>query len=281
MHKRRAMSEALVLIRRFSPPPVLRWREASYFRRHGEFELRLVRPLCEPDRDAIDVGANLGAYVHFLRPASRLVHAFEPVPSLAAQLARKFTSGLTVHNVALSNENGTAILRVPIADGQPDYGLSSLGQAPDAVEHVEIEVATRRLDDAYEGDPGFMKIDVEGHELAVIEGAATTIDRSRPNLLVEIEERFAAGAVQRSRRFLERLGYEGYFVGGGVLQGIGNFDPKSMQRPEDIAGFGAGLDRTRFASYVNNFIFIHRSAERRILPQIRALTQDECLTRAG
>ena len=277
----RATHDALILIKRFSPKPVLRWREAAYFRRYGEFELRLVRPLCEPDRDSIDVGANFGAYVHFMRRASRLVHAFEPVPWLAAQIAGKFSSRVIVHTVALSNENGTATLRVPITDGEPNYGLSSLEQGLDADAEMDIEVATQRLDDAYQGDLGFMKIDVEGHEQAALEGGLATLDRCRPNLLVEVEERFAAGAVERTRQFLAALGYAGYFVGGGALQGIANFDATSMQRREDIVGFGAGLERTRFSSYVNNFIFIHRSAERRILPQLHALTQSEVLTRAG
>ena len=47
----------------------------------------------------------------------------------------------------------------------------------------------RRLDDLALGDVGFVKIDVEGHELAVLRGAAETLQRNRPPLLVEAEER--------------------------------------------------------------------------------------------
>src|SRR5579862_3603015 len=91
--------ETLDLIKKVSPKPLLRWREAAYFRRYGEFELRLVAPLCDADRDAIDVGANFGAYVHFMRRSSRRVYAFEPVPWLAEQLTRKFPSRVIVRNV--------------------------------------------------------------------------------------------------------------------------------------------------------------------------------------
>src|SRR4029453_11237160 len=49
------------------PQSFLNWREKNYFHRHGEQEMHLVEFLCRRDQDAIDVGANYGGYVHFLR----------------------------------------------------------------------------------------------------------------------------------------------------------------------------------------------------------------------
>lgn len=266
-------NDMLGFIRRMSPQPVQRWREAAYFRRHGEFELRLVKPLCDANHDSIDVGANLGAYIHFMCRSSKLVYAFEPVPWLAAMLARKFTARVIVRDIALSNENGTAVLHVPIVDGQPECGLSSLASGVNfgVNEQMELRVRTSRLDDVYEGRLGFLKVDVEGHEQAVLEGASRTLDWSHPNLLVEIEERFAPGRVRDTRRFLDALGYRGYFVSRGRLNEIESFDSASMQRLEDISGFGAGQKRTRYSAYINNFIFIHRSAVNETLSRIQAL----------
>jgi len=274
MHRSQLKQEMLGFIRRMSPQPIQQWREAVYFRRYGEFELRLVKPLCDADRDSIDVGANLGAYIHFMRRSAKLVYAFEPVPWLARMLARKFTARVIVRDIALSNENGTAVLRVPVVDGQPECGLSSLASGANfgTSEQMELRVTTSRLDDVYDGRLGFLKIDVEGHEQAVLEGASRTLDRSHPNLLVEIEERFAPGRVRETRSFLEGLGYRGYFVSRGLLHEIESFDPASMQRLDDISGFGAGQERTRYSAYVNNFIFIHRSAVNETLPRIQALT---------
>ena len=48
-------------------------------------------------------------------------------------------------------------------------------------------VATSRLDDFELGDVGFVKIDVEGHELAVLQGATDLLKAQRPTLMVEIE----------------------------------------------------------------------------------------------
>jgi FkbM family methyltransferase len=265
------------VVQRLSPAPLRRWREASYFRRYGEFELRLVEPLCQGNRDAIDVGANLGAYVHFMRRFSPLVYAFEPVPWLAQELRRKFPSRVVVHNIALSDRNDVATLHLPLVNGQPDAGLSSFVPAETgrAEGMMELRVRTCRLDDAYDGDAGFIKIDVEGHERAVLDGAAGTIARCQPNILVEIEERFGGSSIEDAAGFFHALGYQGYFVDHGELRDIAAFDPRQMQRAEDIAGFAPGLPRTRFASYVNNFIFIHRSKTEAVLRKIAAILAKE------
>jgi len=248
---------ARTLIKTLSPKPILRWREASYFRKYGEFELRLAKPLCEATRDSIDVGANNGAYVHFMQRYSKRVIAFEPVPWLAEQLRRKFPSHVIVRQMALSNRNESAVLHIPLIDGEPDAGLAALDFPPrDNGNAVEIEVQKRMLDDIYDGDLGFMKIDVEGHEHAVLEGATRTIDRCQPNVLMEIEERHAPGGLGRVRAFFERLGYQGYFVYRASLSEIANFNAQSLQREDNIVGFGCGTARMTYGDYVNNFIFI-------------------------
>jgi FkbM family methyltransferase len=270
-------SNTVSFVKGMSPKSVLRWREAAYFRRYGEFELRLVKALSQPDRDSIDVGANLGAYVHFMRRSSRLVYAFEPIPWLAEQLTQKFSSRVIVRNLALSDENGTATLRVPLVDGRPEAGLASLALPARLIsdEFMQLLVPTRKLDDVYKGSTGFLKIDVEGCEQSVLDGALLTIDRCRPNILVEIEERFAQGCIDRTTRFLARVGYQGYFADHGVLKRIEDFDPASMQRSEDIAGFTAGVERTRFDGYVNNFIFIDRAKERAVVARIDSVLAKE------
>src|SRR5947208_3581092 len=77
-------------LRAILPQRLLNWREARYFGRYGEVELHLVEFLCRRDQDAIDVGANYGSYVHFMRRYARRVIAFEPIPELVELLRRKF-----------------------------------------------------------------------------------------------------------------------------------------------------------------------------------------------
>ena len=77
---------------------------------------------------------------------------------------------------------------IPIRSGRISNQTGSLrADLVSKQEHLEVRVAACRLDDEPVGDVGFLKIDVEGFERAVIEGALETIRRCKPVMLVEIE----------------------------------------------------------------------------------------------
>jgi hypothetical protein len=59
---------------------------------------------------------------------------------------------------------------------------------------------------------GVIKINVEGHELPVLDGGRSLIDERRPNLLVEPEERYARNSVRNVESFLRGFGCSGFFV---------------------------------------------------------------------
>src|ERR1700760_2182011 len=111
-----SLSEARHALRALCPQPLLNWREARFYGRYGEVELHLVEFLCRRDQDAIDIGANDGSYVHYLRRHARRVIAFDPMPDLAEALRTKFTWGVTVETVALSNRRGNVSLCMPVVD---------------------------------------------------------------------------------------------------------------------------------------------------------------------
>src|ERR671912_1644431 len=92
--------EARQALRSVCPQALLNWREARFYGRYGEVELHLLEFLCHRDKDAIDVGANDGSYVHFMRRHARRVIAFEPMPHLAAELRRKFSGNVVVRELA-------------------------------------------------------------------------------------------------------------------------------------------------------------------------------------
>ena len=86
-----------------SPQWLLNRREKCFYEKFGEIELQLLDILCDPSHDSLDVGANDGSFVHFLRGRSKTVHAFEPMPEQVATLHRKFRGGNVVtHPMALS-----------------------------------------------------------------------------------------------------------------------------------------------------------------------------------
>jgi hypothetical protein len=76
-----------------------------------------------------------------------------------------------------------------------------------------------------------MKIDVEGHELAVFRGARETLRRDSPVLVFECENRHISGDdVFMVLDYLRSLGYDGSFVCRGALMPISGFDPAIHQR---------------------------------------------------
>jgi FkbM family methyltransferase len=174
--------ESRKTLRSLCPQGLLNWREARFYGRCGEVELHLLEFLCRRDQDAIDVGANDGSYVHYLRHHARRVIAFEPMPGLARALRRKFPRRVVVESLALSDKAGTTSLRTPAVDGIAVTGCSTVSATASATYpgHRAIEVPMDRLDNVYADQVGFIKIDVEGHEQAVLNGAVRTVrDASR------------------------------------------------------------------------------------------------------
>ena len=260
--------EARQRVRSLLPQSVLNWREARFYGRHGEVELHLLEFLCRRDQDAIDVGANDGCYVHYLRRHARQVIAFEPMPSLARMLRRKFRRGVVVESMALSDTAGTVSLRMPVVDGVVVTGCSTVSSAASATypAHRAIEVPMDRLDSVYGGEVGFIKIDVEGHEQAVLDGAIETIRRCRPRMLVEVDERLAPGGLARAKAYFRDLGYLGYYVEAGRLEPIERFSTERLQNPANLPDLTASLQqRERFGRYIYNFIFLQASRPRRCI----------------
>jgi hypothetical protein len=96
----------------------------------------------------------------------------------------------------------------------------------------------------------FLKIDVEGHELAVLQGAEQTLKLHRPALLLECEARHRSDSdVRPVFDLLGSFGYQGSFFGNGQRRPLTEFNPQQHQH---IPQGGKSVPR----KYVNNFAFI-------------------------
>jgi FkbM family methyltransferase len=131
---------------------------------------------------ALDVGANRGDFAAALRMAGFEVDCFEPLPELAEELRHRFSGDplVRVHEIACSNSGNFARLHeFSASDGNLDTTLySTLDPHPSYTglysDHHTL-VQTQRLDAFFpEGKDlqvGLLKIDTEGHDLAVLDGA--------------------------------------------------------------------------------------------------------------
>lgn len=225
------------------------WRTARW--RNFELEFYLLEFLVDRQRAAIDVGANDGIYAARFSQLCKRVHCFEPIPWFAARLKQKLGDRVIVHETALSNTAGEARLRVPY-DGDTELdGLSTLEGANPLREATHTRVLpckTEKLDDAVQEPIGFIKIDVEGHELAVLEGAVDTIVRDMPVFLVESERRHNPRAPEAVFDFFARHDYSGLFCWNGQWFDIGAFSLRVHQTVDNLGK----------KKYANNFLFFPR-----------------------
>jgi len=164
-----------------------RWRiadEATW----GEHELYVLDRIVARDGTAIDVGANRGVFAYAFSRIVDRVEAFEPNPDCAAFAQRMLGTRARVHALALGDTNGRADLAVPVSEeGEALHLGGSLGQAAGGqAETVRFPVEVRTLDSYRFEDVRVVKVDVEGSELAVLEGGRQTILRDRPALIVEL-----------------------------------------------------------------------------------------------
>lgn len=217
--------------------PGLYWGARRLARGLLEPEIALLGQLCRRDKVSIDIGANWGAYAHVAAQLSQHVHCFEPQPALARVLQRGLgrLPNVTVHNVALSDASGWAEMRIPTNDiGYSTIEPSNrLEDKADLTRGVEVvRVRTQRLDELSIGPVGFVKIDVEGHEIEALEGSIALLARDRPSLIVEVEERHRSGSVTAVNGMLSKLDYNCFVLTAGKLTAVdvSKDAPASAQR---------------------------------------------------
>ncbi len=220
-------------------------------------EIRVLRKIVPSGCTAIDVGANLGLFTLYLQPLAKKVISFEPLPALVEILHEKYKGlNVEVRNLALGSEKGNLVLKTPFVGDKELHEWSSLstdllgktwaGQAITRVEQRDVLVST--LSDEAPENVGFVKIDVEGFEEEVIEGGKEFLEKQKPNLLVEIEQRHTGNDIRIIFEKLYLLGYKGYYSCQRKWHHLEDFDPDRFQDPQNADGFGI---------YINNFVFVN------------------------
>ncbi|WP_421857501.1 FkbM family methyltransferase [Oceanicaulis sp.] len=189
-----------------------------------EFSL-LSRWRPDPGEVFIDVGAHRGQSVDAIRlyQPDALIHAFEPNVHLANGLAHLFDDdpALAVYACGLGDKDEARRLYVPVYRSFVYDGLASFdpdqaggwlsahrisGFDPDQLEMMAGEARTFTLD-MLGLNPGFLKIDAPGWFASVVRGAEDTLDRCRPLILMQTNER--ADQVLTEERGYTRAAFDG------------------------------------------------------------------------
>lgn len=171
--------------------------------RFAEPEILGLAQIVHPGDSVIDVGAALGMYtvplVHLTGPTGR-VDSVDPQPRnfYVVRFLRRITgakNGL-IRRIGFGPTAGESTIAVPIIFGLPIFGHGHIADGAEEDGKHRIVNTPTPIDtiDAWVEREGiakvtFIKVDVEGFEPSVVDGAAKTISRDLPSLLLEIEDR--------------------------------------------------------------------------------------------
>jgi FkbM family methyltransferase len=211
-----------------------------------EPELWLVPKLVNRSGVALDIGGNAGVWCLQMARFAGEVHCFEPNPVCIRALERVLPRRATLHHVALSEKAGVAELRFdPGNTGVGTIEAKNTLTTNAGIKSIEtIAVPTARLDDFAIRNVALIKIDVEGHEEAVLAGAIATLERERPAVICEIEERHNPGGLGRIRAFFATRGYRAAALDRGRLRELGTIEAEGKL---PLAAAGG----------IYNFVFLH------------------------
>ena len=205
-----------------------------------ERELSIIKKFSDKNKVAIDVGVYRGVYSYELSKYFKFIHAFEPNPLIYPYLFENLTkiiTNLKLYNVALSDETGDVDLRIPNRSNSVfknnveelyRLGCATIHTKNTFKEFNKFKIKKEKLDNIIKKENiGFIKIDVEGHELEVINGGLDLIMANKPVLLVEIEEKHIKQNIHETINKINKLGYKSYYLENNDLKDTNNLNTSS------------------------------------------------------
>jgi FkbM family methyltransferase len=191
--------------------------------------LVVVRKLVQRGTIAVDLGANFGMYTKVLSdlvgPTGSVI-SVEPVPQTFDALSRNIQAlgmrNVSCVNVAISDRDGDVLMELPNYDtgGVNFYQATVVAPAAGTIVDSgrQVRVPALKLDTliAGRGVVGFVKCDVEAHELACLAGAENVLNSHGPAWLVEVfgnPDKAGTNAMQVFKIF-ENLSYVSWWFDG-------------------------------------------------------------------
>jgi FkbM family methyltransferase len=256
-------------LKHYAPRAWFRFKFLKYKYLHrGEPEIHLIRHVVAPGTTALDIGCSIGVYAAEMARYAGKVIAFEANPAVAQFTRTVAPRNVEVINVALSSAAGCATLKIPRnpkGDAVSELATIEPGNAVHAIDSDTVQVELKRLDDMGIANCSFIKIDVEGHEEAVLDGASGLIAAQRPVLMIELDESLNKGALARLAARYAALSYRALFLSHGKLRPVSEFDPARHQNAINLK------PRHKLppgAEYINNFVFVPEEKSARTLAHL-------------
>ena len=178
------------------------FRACRYRYKHDPGGILFIQASVKPGHTVLDIGSHKAGYLYFMArhavPGGKVI-AFEPQVELYHYLLRiksLFKWGhVSVENIAISDDNGTATLFVPQNKRKKDSSCpgATIAKPSHPSEYVSAaNVVTETLDSycsRMKISPDFIKIDVEGNELNVLRGGITILKSCSPKIHIEIDRK--------------------------------------------------------------------------------------------
>lgn len=208
---------------------IYRWDDiiSGSLRLYGEYqqvELDVLLQLITEDTVVYDIGSNIGYHASAFASRSRRVYCFEANPQHFKMLRMNMQEEprCTLFNVAVSNAVGKILVEEIDVTAIGNYGMARVGTT------TGTEVSMTSIDELVSSGqilpPGLMKIDVEGHEPGVFQGAAETIKKHLPIIYFEAQE---SENIPEIYTMLDSIGYHmGWCV-------VRNYNPANFNNNTD------------------------------------------------
>jgi len=194
--------------------------------RNGCYEpqnVSLIKRHLRIDRDALDIGANIGIFTVFMAKLLASPHrvlSIEPTPDAIRHLLRNLDINGCMYKViheqkAATGKKGT--YSISIIAGMEEYSTLRHMVLPDTrgKNTISVSIEGETVDALVEKHgltPGFMKIDTEGCEGDILAGASQTLRKFHPAILSELDDRMLCNFGATSGEVLKFLNDHGYTV---------------------------------------------------------------------
>jgi len=215
-HHAQADPQLLSPLRRLRYALTPKWLYVHYRARRDlhryESEMHLLPFLVDPTRNAVDAGAHRGSYCYFLSRMCPKVYAYEPNPVMRDYLQRAVRRNVIVSDAGLSDQLGEAQFVVPDSTRGYRNTAGTLETQIYTGDAARFPVRITRLDDEELENVGFIKMDIEGHELRALKGARRLMERDRPTMLIEVREELNGSPIEDALAEIEAYGYHTFVL---------------------------------------------------------------------